>query len=338
MRVQVKSKMARLKNPQLYEKVLLAIHESGWHVQLDKNPPTNKPFLFHVYQEHEYILLNVHIWNVSDGGNTRNPDERRIQIRPRSGEEELKYVAGAYNLILGWWDDGKVFVGLDFITHRNPGRSSSTQFTIQTLQQAYHDGFATYINQHGETVFAFQSDYFMDYVTNLRILHDFGSSAADFATLQRAVAVPEQPDEVVSTTERQITMAIVKRRIRDATFRKRVLTAYGNRCAFCGLQLNLVEAAHILPVSIDNATDATNNGVALCVLHHKAYDNSFVTFDENYQIMINETQLREFRRINLDGGSDNFIKNLRKLVDLPPDKRDRPNPDFITMANEIRGW
>ena len=62
-------------------------------------------------------------------------------------------------------------------------------------------------------------------------------------------------------------------------FSGEVRTAYGNRCAFCGAQLggidgirSGIDAAHILAWNNNTNLDVLPNGIALCKLHHWAFD------------------------------------------------------------------
>jgi putative restriction endonuclease len=69
---------------------------------------------------------------------------------------------------------------------------------------------------------------------------------------------------------------------RDPTFRQRVLRAYEYRCAVCGFDVRLgnellaLEAAHIRWHQY-GGPDIECNGLALCVLHHKAFDRGAIT-------------------------------------------------------------
>ena len=116
------------------------------------------------------------------------------------------------------------------------------------------------------------------------------------------------------------------------------MRAYNYRCAFSGIQLKLVDAAHIVPVGYDNSTDETSNGIALSSIHHRAYDKGLITFNEKYQIVINEQEITKLKEINLHGGLDKFIKGLRPIIDTPPAITDRPNVAYIQKANQLRGW
>jgi putative restriction endonuclease len=104
------------------------------------------------------------------------------------------------------------------------------------------------------------------------------------------------------------------------------------------MQLKLVDAAHIIPVSFQFSTDDTSNGIALCALHHRAYDLSLVTFNTNYQVMLNQSQLKDFTRMNLDGGLERFVAALRPIIHMPPVVLDRPASRYVERANELRGW
>lgn len=71
------------------------------------------------------------------------------------------------------------------------------------------------------------------------------------------------------------------KRPRDPRFRKRVLIAYERRCAICGDDSLLggdllgLDAAHILWHSF-GGPDTESNGLALCTLHHRAFDRGAI--------------------------------------------------------------
>ena len=129
-----------------------------------------------------------------------------------------------------------------------------------------------------------------------------------------------------------------RRALRALDFSERVLSAYRNRCAMCGMQLRLLDGAHILPVADPDSTDETANGVALCTLHHRAYDKGLVTFDTNHRIHLNENRFETLRLEGLAGGVESFCEGLREIIDLPVERRSRPRAYFIERANILRGW
>ena len=137
---------------------------------------------------------------------------------------------------------------------------------------------------------------------------------------------------------RRIVVASVQRRLRSSKFRKQILTAYRHRCAFCGIQLDLVQAAHILPITHEASSDEVHNGIAACFLHHAAYDRGLVTFDETYRTVINSKTVNTLAEIKRDGGIEDFRTALRPLIILPPSVSDRPHVDNVRLANQVRGW
>ncbi|MCX7309927.1 MAG: HNH endonuclease, partial [Afipia sp.] len=116
------------------------------------------------------------------------------------------------------------------------------------------------------------------------------------------------------------------------------LSAYRNRCAMCGMQLRLLDGAHILPVAEPDSTDETSNGIALCALHHRAFDKSLVTFDPDYQVHINEERIQELREVGLHGRLRNFRAELREGIHLPAERPHRPRHQYVERANVLRGW
>lgn len=183
-------------------------------------------------------------------------------------------------------------------------------------------------NCDDEIAVAFRPDFFVDYVTNLESIHNFGESALDVKTLENVVE--KTSDETFNINDadieqisipRQSVARTVTQKIRQAGFKRRVLTAYSNQCAFCSIQLKLIDAAHIVPVAQPDSTDFTSNGISLCPLHHRAYDNSLITINENYETLINEDKLDNLRTIGHDGGMKKFIDDLRPIIHIPPAKK-----------------
>jgi putative restriction endonuclease len=129
-----------------------------------------------------------------------------------------------------------------------------------------------------------------------------------------------------------------KRALRALDFSRRVLSAYEHKCAFCGLQLRLVDGAHILPASHPHSTDQTANGIALCALHHRAYDRGLLTFDSKFTVHINEPMVKTLADSDRTNGLKEFKRALRPLIAAPADKKDRPALQFVVKANELRGW
>jgi putative restriction endonuclease len=210
-----------------------------------------------------------------------------------------------------------------------------------TLHKAQTNGFSPRDKGNGEIAIAFRPDFFVEYVRNLESLHTFGESQQDFAILEEVTENEIIPNEEMIqqvSVPRQMTVQTISKKQRDNSFRARVLRVYNYRCAFSGIQLKLVDAAHIVPVGYETSTDETSNGIALSSIHHKAYDNGLITFNERYQIIFNKKEIHKLKEISLDGGFDKFKRGLRPIIDVPPALTDRPNVAYIRTANQLRGW
>lgn len=330
--------MSLLNKPDLLKKVVGAIAESACNVLYLASPDTH-PFRLQIYRGEESYRLRVYIWNLTHGGGRARPqDEYRIQI---TGIRHFEQEPGEKTLILGWWQPAEVSAGFDFRKHAGPlGASPSIQIREEYLRRAALNGFAPCDKGNQEVAIAFRPDFFVEYIRNLESLHSFGRSVDDLATLDSIAQHPEVNAEDIQIADnvRLATVVSVSRRLRDANFRKRILEAYDFSCAICGLQLKLVDAAHILPVSHSSSTDETRNGLALCALHHRSYDNGLTTVWDDYSIRLNESQTSELQRVKQINGLDNFRQNLRSTILLPQVVSDRPHVEYIRIANRVRGW
>ncbi len=83
----------------------------------------------------------------------------------------------------------------------------------------------------------------------------------------------------------------VKFKLRSRGFRQAIIEAYDYRCCICGLKLCSldklqweVQAAHIIPHRFFGKDDIWN-GLALCQLHHWAFDVGLFSFNEDLKLI-----------------------------------------------------
>lgn len=325
----------RLTKQKLFRAVELAILESGWSF-LHIPAPSRHPALYQVYRGRQNHRVRIYVWNLTPGGNNRPRDEWRIQA---TGIRKFDRETDGKTLILGWQDEWSVVAGFDIARHEGPvGNSPSIQLREDALHKAVVDGFAPHNKGNNELALAFRPEFLASYIDNLESLHECGQVPAEIAMLEQIVDVGEEQVEEVVAPPRRHAVVTTKRVLRDSYFRNRVLTAYRDRCAMCNVQLRLLEGAHILPANHPESTDETNNGVALCVLHHRAYDRAFVTFDPEFRIHVNKKTTAELEKSRLTDGLQEFRAALRPILVLPADSRDRPDGDLVNHANALRGW
>lgn len=330
--------MARLPKLQLLERFEDAVRLSGWSIlYLSKNV---HPARYQIYRNGRSYLVQTYIWNITHGGATRAADEYRIQI---TGIDAFVPQVGARNLILGWWDEVSVFAAWDIRQHVGTLSSSpSMQVSEGALRKALLTGFAPYVNQNGETAVALRPDFMGTYIQFLEQIHDSGTVPGEVNLLEKLSEDPDEvPDEEIEeevAEKRKFAILSAKRALRAIDFSRRVLSAYEHKCAMCGLQLRLVDGAHILPAAHPESTDQTGNGVALCALHHRAYDRGLVTFDSEFRVHINEPMVDTLVSEDRGAGLKVFRKSLRPIILTPADKKNRPAINFVKEANIVRGW
>jgi len=88
--------------------------------------------------------------------------------------------------------------------------------------------------------------------------------------------------------------ATVRRRLHQRAFRERVLAAYREQCAMCRLRHHeLLDAAHIIADSEDRGEPRIGNGLALCKIHHAAFDRHILGVRPDYRVEVRRDILTE---------------------------------------------
>ncbi len=88
--------------------------------------------------------------------------------------------------------------------------------------------------------------------------------------------------------------AVVKHRMHQHRFRELVVAAYNERCSVCRLHhIELLDAAHILEDRDERGRPEVPNGLALCRIHHGAYDTNIMGVASDHRIHIRSDILAE---------------------------------------------
>jgi putative restriction endonuclease len=135
-------------------------------------------------------------------------------------------------------------------------------------------------------------------------------------------AVPEE-----ALLKRAYITSEVRVRLHQRGFRERVLAAYRSQCSFCKLKyVELLDAAHIIPDNEPDSWPTIDNGIALCKLHHAAFDNYMISVNPDYIIHVRRDVLDEEDGPMLQHG----LKELhRARIILPRSESHWPNRDFL---------
>ncbi len=142
-------------------------------------------------------------------------------------------------------------------------------------------------------------------------------------------ASPEVVHEEAETARRAYVTATVRVRLHQRTFRERVLEAYRRQCAFCRLRHEeLLDAAHIVPDPEPLGEPRVQNGLALCTLHHAAFDRFFLGVRPDYVIEVRPDILNK-------GDGPTLVHAIQRLhgsrIVMPASQGDRPDPDLLEV-------
>ncbi|MEK0337291.1 MAG: HNH endonuclease [Nitrosopumilus sp.] len=92
--------------------------------------------------------------------------------------------------------------------------------------------------------------------------------------------------------KKKVSKVTIRTTLRTRAFRQSVIEAYDYMCSICGMKINSpdslsweVEAAHIVPHRFMGKDDIWN-GLALCHLHHWAFDVGWFTLFDTYKIQV----------------------------------------------------
>lgn len=131
---------------------------------------------------------------------------------------------------------------------------------------------------------------------------------------------------------RAYTTATVKVRLHQRRFRQLVVRAYAVRCAVCRLRHDeLLDAAHILPDKDERGRPEVPNGLALCKIHHAAFDAHILGVSPDYIIRIRHDILDEKDGPMLQHG----LKDMHgETLRVPHSELLHPNRDYLAARYE----
>lgn len=97
----------------------------------------------------------------------------------------------------------------------------------------------------------------------------------------------DSPDFGETEIRRRYATRLFQQRLHQREFRERVVRAYQHHCAVCRLRRDeLLDAAHIVPDADPHGMPSVRNGVALCTLHHAAFDRHVIGITPDYIVQV----------------------------------------------------
>jgi putative restriction endonuclease len=287
--------------------------------------------------------LRVYLWTITrdQSATGRPPDEFKIQITlpGQSGPGQLDLELPHMTVLLGFSPDFGVFVAWEARLHQEFGASPNIQVKEGLLEEARDSGWAVAsprrVKEGREVRVAFSPTNFGHFLSIAKEADTLGlteeARVAYFLFRTPGAGLPEPPDapdEIEDYTDQLRERLAVTRLRRDSGFTPRVKEAYGFSCAICGIQMEVVESAHIIEVREAGSTDDLWNGIALCAVHHKLFDAHLLVVRPTLEIAVNNDAVLHLHDRGRAEGIDRFV--------TPYDQEQLTPPKFFAIDAALR--
>ncbi len=141
-------------------------------------------------------------------------------------------------------------------------------------------------------------------------------------------------DSPVEEAMRRYILRETRQRVHQPVFRATIMRAYGTRCSVCALaHTELLDAAHIIPDSHERGLASVRNGLALCKIHHAAYDSNILGIRPDLVVQIKSDLLDEMDGPMLQYGLKE--RHDQKLMVLPKNRAERPGAENLEFRYEL---
>lgn len=221
--------------------------------------------------------------------------------------------------LLNWRVDGQRLPVIDYSRGiRNPAEFASTLSIVSTVGGPYDDvesaddGLLHYSYRKGDPwsgdnrklrsametgmpliLFRKEIPNVLTPVAPVYVVDDEPESNCFIIALDEAFRFLPRGAEMTNEQKRY-ALRLAKQRLHQPAFRTRVLVAYATRCAVCALRHpSLLDAAHILPDSDPRSLPTVANGLAMCKIHHAAFDQGMLGITPDYEVRISTEILAE---------------------------------------------
>jgi putative restriction endonuclease len=140
-----------------------------------------------------------------------------------------------------------------------------------------------------------------------------------------------EPAHIHDEIERRYVVREVKQRIHQGQFRGAVLPAYRDRCAICRLrEVRLLDAAHIVADAEEAGEPVVRNGLSLCSIHHRAFDEDLVGIAPDLRVHVSRRLLEDE-----DGPMLDVLRGFHATTIEAPSRRVwRPDPERLAARFE----
>jgi putative restriction endonuclease len=165
------------------------------------------------------------------------------------------------------------------------------------------------------------------------IIQDFPPARRVLLTPGKLIGAPEEPEPVPmgDPLERKYVVRETKVRLHQARFRGAVLVAYRDQCTICRLkEIRLLDAAHIEADTAPTGAAVVTNGLSLCTIHHRAFDQRLVGVSPNYEVRVSKRLLDDE-----DGPMLDVLKAFHgQTIHLPARRANFPDRERLAVRFE----
>lgn len=160
--------------------------------------------------------------------------------------------------------------------------------------------------------------YWLNYLENAGLVEEKEDGEFITENMKEFIEIFFEELLKVPISKKETRYKVISRGSDQQIFRNNLLEVYNGKCAISNKFLkykntNILEAAHIIPVSQGGAYN-TDNGILMTPDLHKAFDEGAFTIDENYNLILHK-----------DVEESEYIPKERKVANLPKDEKDYPS-------------
>jgi putative restriction endonuclease len=298
------------------------------------------------------VKYSVHASEIHDSGIGReNPDEWRIQLQGEIKRKQVeRYNQGYRILYIGFFPNGSTFSAWEparIAALSTNGTGSvyipfSYQERVAQIGGAVRTVNATNLGRRSVEL-ALPTEALGFYIENYNLLHGVTTEAELLPILEESqhavysgVFVGTEISEVVVKGLRKLITVTRTAYARNPRFREAVLTAYGHSCCVCNRQLGLVQAAHIVPHQHAESVDHVSNGLALCIEHHKLYDDALLLPRAGRVLHLNPHRVEHLKNIGQIFGLTEIQALAATKYRIPHHAQSCPSDDKLERGMRIR--
>ena len=215
----------------------------------------------------------------------------------------------------------KKIIELAALIGRTPGALAMKCVNIASIDPAIRESGRAGLSNAS----ALDREVWEEFHANWDGLVEQAESLRTFLLQEREIPQAQAEGESVDFTG-ETRIALVKQRVKQAFFRRSVLSSYGGKCCISGVSdSRFLVASHIVAWK-DDASNRLNpaNGLCLSAIHDKAFDNHLFSLSDDHRIILSQS-LRATR--------DQFLRDVFwKLDDTRIELPERFVPDIALVA------